>query len=209
MKTDMSASPSVDRAPSLRDAHKALTRTRIEDAAIALMEAEDPDALTLARVAAAAGVTERTLYRHFATRDALVAAVWARVSTSLVRVDEADTKETLVGHPRRLFAAFDGQAPLVRALVHTREGRELRMEGNGRRRARIVKAVREARPDLDGAARTRLAAVVQLLDSAYAWAAMQEYWDMDGETAGLAASEALACLLTPPGPTRTPKERRR
>lgn len=198
MKTRSAGTP-------LREAHKALTRDRIVEAALALMEAGDEEALTLARVADTAGVTERTLYRHFETRDALITAVWARVNESLADVAHADTPEALVAQPRRVFAVFDEKPELIRAIVHTRQGRDLRLASNAKRRARFRKVVRAARPELEEPALTRLAAVIQLLDSAYAWAAMREYWDLDGASAGEAASDAIAVLLT----RSTEKERRR
>ena len=53
---------------------------------------------------------------------------------------------------------------------------------------------------------TRLAAVAQLINSAYGWAVMQQHWDLDGTEAGLAASEALTILLglKPAGDTTPP-----
>jgi AcrR family transcriptional regulator len=190
---------------SLREAHKALTRTRIVDAALALMEAGDEHALTLAHVAETAGVTERTLYRHFETRDALLAAVWSRVNESMADMANADTPRELVAQPRRLFAAFDEKPELIRAIVHTRQGRDLRLASNAKRRARFRSVVRAARPDLEEPAVTRLAAVVQLLDSAYAWAAMREYWDLDGTASGEAASDAIEILLRAPEAKERPR----
>ncbi len=61
---------------SLRDAHKDLTRERILDAAIECLNDEELDQLTMEGVAAKAGVTKRTIYRHFATREELLKASW-------------------------------------------------------------------------------------------------------------------------------------
>src|SRR5688572_15032042 len=115
---------------SIRDAHKALTRQRILQAVLKLLEDEDPDSLTLAHVADVAGVTERTIYRHFATREELIAATWTFANQTLSSVSPPETAAELVELPRRLFAEFDTKAPLVRALVYTKQGRELRLSGN-------------------------------------------------------------------------------
>lgn len=48
------------------------TRTRIVDAALALFERQGYDATTTTQVAAAAGVTQMTFFRHFPTKDAVV-----------------------------------------------------------------------------------------------------------------------------------------
>ena len=36
---------------------------------------------------------------------------------------------------------------------------------------------------------------MQLLNSAFAWSAMRDFWDLDGKAAGEAAAEAIAILL--------------
>ena len=55
--------------------------------------------------------------------------------------------------------------------------------------------VKDAFPQIEEPQLTRLAAVAQLINSAYGWAVMQQHWDLDGTEAGLAASEALTILL--------------
>jgi AcrR family transcriptional regulator len=182
---------------SLRDAHKALTRRRILDAALQLVEAEDPDSLTLAHVARAAGVTERTIYRHFATREDLISATWARINETMVSPQQPDTPAGLIALPKHMFPSFDAREALIRAIIYTKQGRDLRMSGNSQRKTRIRRAVREARPELSDAEATRLSAVVQLLSSSFAWSVMKDYWSLDGEVAGQAASEAIARLLAP------------
>ncbi len=48
------------------------TRLRIFDVAMRLFEADGYDAVTVARIAEAADVSEMTFFRHFATKDALL-----------------------------------------------------------------------------------------------------------------------------------------
>jgi AcrR family transcriptional regulator len=60
---------------SVLDAQAELVRSQVlEGVAQLLSEGEE---LTFASVATAAGVSERTVYRHFANRDALMAAVYS------------------------------------------------------------------------------------------------------------------------------------
>ena len=61
-------------APSLADEQRELARSRIQRAAGAAL-AERGLAATVDDVAEAAGVSRRTVFRHFATRDALFVAV--------------------------------------------------------------------------------------------------------------------------------------
>ncbi|MBL8549636.1 MAG: TetR/AcrR family transcriptional regulator [Hyphomonadaceae bacterium] len=184
--------PDLRDAQNLRDAHKDLTRGRILDAALALIG--EGVEITIAAVAARAGMTDRTIYRHFSTRDDLMTAVWEKVNSGLKYHMPATTEE-LVEQPRHMFPDFDKQAAVIRAIVFSQQGHEMRMRVNDARQAAMRKAVRTARPDLKEPEFTRLCATVQLLDSAFTWSAMKDYWGLDGEEAGRAASEAIATLL--------------
>ncbi len=185
----------VEQTESLREAHRALTRKRILDAAIELLKREDLDALKLSDVAARAGMTERTLYRHFATREEMLKALWphlqARVGASGFPATAADLVET----PLWLFPNFDTEDGAVRASLHSSAGRELRRASNSERQAAIRQAVREARPGLAEPALTRLCAVIHLVAGAYGWAVMKDAWDLNGKEAGRAASDAVRLLL--------------
>ena len=185
----------MDAKPSLREHYKAETRGRILDAAIAELSVGDLEALTVARVAERAGVTERTVFRHFATRDALIAAVWPRMQRQVGSPGFPQTAQALVESPMRLFPAFDQEAALVRASTFSSAGREIRQGSNAERQAAMRACVKDAFPQIEEPQLTRLAAVAQLINSAYGWAVMQQHWDLDGTEAGLAASEALTILL--------------
>jgi AcrR family transcriptional regulator len=180
---------------TLREAHKDLTRGRILEAALRLLKAGAADSLTIAGVAAEAGVTERTIYRHFATREDLIGAVWEKVNEDIPGPLVPKTPEELIAQPRHTFPQFDVDEALVRAVITTRQGQEMRLSVNDVRQAAVRKAVRMARPDLEEPHFTRLCAVVQLLDSASCWVVLKDFWGLDGGEAGKAASQAIAVLL--------------
>lgn len=188
--TDMSTSNTT----SIRHHYKAMTRNRILDAALDLM-AQGDAALTIASVAQQAGITDRTVYRHFATREALLEAVWPRMQARVASKGFPRTAQALIQTPRELFPRFDENQNLVRASVYSESGREVRLKSNTERQAAMLACVEEALPGLSGAAKRRRAAILQLIDSAYAWAVMKDFWDLDGVEAGEAAAEAIAILL--------------
>lgn len=181
---------------SLREAQRELTRNRILDAALDLISEEALDAITLANVAARAAVTERTLYRYFATRDELIEALWPRINDRAAqgRTFPA-TPEAMIQQPSEIFPGFDREEGLTR-FVFTRQGQELRLSVNDKRQAAFLQAVATARPDLSEADRRDLAAICQLLDSSFAWVSMKDYWGLEGSRSGPLASEALDLLLT-------------
>jgi AcrR family transcriptional regulator len=184
-----------DYVTSTRQHYKDLTRERILDAMIAQMAHDRDHALTVADVAARAGVTERTIYRHFQTRDALVEAVWPRMQARVQSPGFPQSADELIATPLRLFPRFDENEHLVRASVYSESGREVRLRANGERKAAMLACVEDAMPQMDESARRRRAAVVQLIDSAYGWAVLKDFWGMDGAEAGAAAAEAIAVLL--------------
>ncbi|TDX67223.1 TetR family transcriptional regulator [Methylosinus sp. sav-2] len=185
----------------VRDAYKAMTRERILDAAIELMAKTGAEPVTIAAVAAGAGVTHRTVYRHFKTRDDLIEAVWPRLQQRVLSKGFPRTADDLVATPGRLFPRFDENAQLVRASAFSEAGLEVRLRSNAERQEAMLACVADALPGMEPQAMRRRAAVAQLIDSAYAWAALRDFWGLDGVEAGRAAGEALAVLLGRRGPS--------
>lgn len=198
-----SARSNASYSSPLRERQKADTRDLILQAVKRLLRDRGLADLSLASVAAEAGITERTVYRHFATREQLLEATWAAVNDRLGMREFPRTAMELVDRPRQVFPAFDEQGEIVRAMLASPQGRELRLRVNRDRQAAIRAAVRDARPGLREPAFTRLCAAVQLLYSASGWATMTDYWDISSEEAGKAASEAIAMLLGVPPATAT------
>jgi AcrR family transcriptional regulator len=185
-------------ASSLRDRQKADTRTLILETVERSLKDRSLSELSLAAVAREAGITERTVYRHFATREQLLAATWAAVNEAIGVKDLPRTAEELIERPKKLFPAFNRRAEVVRAMLASPQGRELRLRANKERQTAIRAVVKSARPNLREPAVTRLCAAVQMLCSASGWATMTDYWGLDSAEAGRAASEAIAVLLKSP-----------
>ena len=179
----------------LRQQYAAQTRDRILDAAIAGLKEGELEELTIARVAKDAGVTERTIYRHFQTREDLLKAVWPRMQARIGVSGYPQDVEALLAAPGRLYPRFDAEAGAVRASMYSQAGREIRMSANPARHQAMQACVAEALPKLDEQARRRRAAVIQMIGSSHGWACFKDYWGMDTEEAARAAREAIAILL--------------
>ncbi len=67
-----SPAPQPPDPPGLRERKKAETRRRIQQTALELFLAQGYDATTVEEIAAAAGVSHMTFYRHFRTKEAVV-----------------------------------------------------------------------------------------------------------------------------------------
>ena len=180
--------------PSLRDARSEVVRERVLAGVAELLTAGDD--LTFAKVAKAAGVPERTVYRHFATREALLAAVfeWANRRIGFegdLPTDGAGVVELI----RRVFPGFDEISPVVRELLIAPEGLLARLAHTGERRQAAEAVVDHEAPGLDPTSARRVAAAVQLLTTAATWNTLRDYWDMDGAEAAETAALAVELLL--------------
>lgn len=183
-------------ASPLRERQKADTRALILETVERLLTGRSLGELSLATVAQEAGVTERTVYRHFETREQLLEATWSAVNEAIGITDFPRTTGELIERPKKLFPAFEKRADVIRAMLASPQGRELRLRANAQRQSAIRAVVKSARPNLREPALTRLCAVVQVFCSASGWATMTDYWGLDSDEAGRAASEAIAKLLS-------------
>ena len=78
--------------------------------AVAMMEDAGKDTLSLRKVAAAAGVSHAALYRHFASRDALLDAVAAHGFDALTqRLSRARDRESFIAG----YLDFAGEQPVL------------------------------------------------------------------------------------------------
>jgi AcrR family transcriptional regulator len=179
----------------LRKSQAAATRERIVEASVALMQRGDE--LTYAAVAATAGVQERTVYRHFPRKEDLGAALWDWIVAHLTHADFAARDEgQLVAAMRESFAGFDADAPLIRAMLHSPQGLDVRRRQQPMRRAMFESCVDSAAPGTPPQVRERAAAALQVLYSAASWDLLRSFWDMDATEAADVIELGIRSLLT-------------
>ena len=73
--------------PRVRTAHAGLAADDVVEAALALVEREGGDALTMRRLAAELGVTTNTIYWHIGSRDELVLSVISLMARRLAQAE--------------------------------------------------------------------------------------------------------------------------
>jgi AcrR family transcriptional regulator len=173
------------------------TRLRILEAVTQLVGDDRAEELTIPRVAKRARVSIRTVYRHFPTREALFDAWgdWIEQSLELPLHSYPETLDEIRELAPRLYRVYDETAPLVRAMLSGRAARDVRQRTRRRRQKAFERALNEATAGLDAQERRRVTAVLYLLNSAPAWQAMREQWDLDGAEAGEAAAWAVRVLV--------------
>jgi len=186
-------------ASAVRGAAKRDTRDRILDAVVDVVTREGVQAFTIQNVADAAGVAHRTVYRHFATREALLdgldemldrRAAQAGISP-VFPVDPADLPQA-VGAAYRSFDVYrNGMRAYV--IMSIALGRRVRSFDRRTRSLRAILA--RAFPGLDREEARAAAGVLRLLGSTRAWFLLTTEQDMTTAAAARAVSWAMDVLL--------------
>jgi AcrR family transcriptional regulator len=151
--------------------------------------------LTFTQVARAAGLGERTIYRHFPNKEALLDGWWRAHKARIGQESFPDTLAALVQFPLRAFPAFDEEAEIIKGTILSPQGRAMTLARNDARQAAIRKAVKAEVGDLDEEKLREICAIVQLLQSATAWLTMRDYWGLSGTQSGQAASRAIQAII--------------
>lgn len=179
---------------TVREAKAAVVRDRVLDAVCDLIAAGGD--ITFTKVAAAADVPERTVYRYFPNRQALIAGLFEHVNRRIgFDGDPPTTHEAMNAMVQQVFPGFDTVAPVIDELLSSPEGRRARLASLEDRRAAAIAVVAGARPDLDSTSVRHLAAVVQVLGTAAMWRTLRDFWDLDGAAAAIAVTTAINTLL--------------
>lgn len=181
----------------LREEKARATREAILAALHDLMQgAAAPDEIGMEAIAQQAGLQRRTIFRHFASKDQLLAAFWpwlnARIGASPTPRDLAD----IIDGPRRVFPRFEAHEAAMRAALHSPTGREMRAGTVESRRALFAQALAPVCVGLPPAEARRVEALAHLLYSASAWEVLKDYGGLDGAQAGETASWALEVILS-------------
>ncbi len=178
----------------LREEQAAATRARILAACVAIMKSGAE--LTYRAVADQAGVQERTVYNHFPAKADLEDALWGWIRENLTSVTfSARTEDELLAAMRASFAGFDAGAPLIQAMLHSRQGLEVRLRQQPERSAMFRRVVDDAIPGAPPSVRAKATAAVQVLYSASAWELLRSFWGMDAGQAAEVVELAIRALL--------------
>lgn len=185
----------AEHTPGRRAQNAARTRRRVLDALRAEIIANPAADVSFDRLAETSGVNRRTIFRHFATKEAVLEAFWRDVNASLgIRVWPENTDD-LRTMPPSLFTALDSIAPIVDAAHSSGAARDMRLQARPERQARFRAALEPINQSLAPDRAEDLTAIVQLLFSATAAMSLRENWDLRGERAGRAVAWAIGALL--------------
>src|SRR3954471_5333433 len=180
----------------LRQRQTAETRAVILEALGAELAAGGLEEFSVARLARRAGVSERTVFRHFPTRETLLDGLSQWFNDRVGDFPDDVSAEAIPSTIAQVFADFDEHESLARAVLASPGGRELRRHARAARLARLDAALaptldRAVDPERAAAAR----ALVFALCSARTWQAMRDEGGLDGAAAGRAVAHAIQLIL--------------
>jgi len=181
-------------AISWRQQQSANTRDHIVAAAKNLLLDAPTEPFSHERVAQAAGVGARTVYRHFPTRADLMQALWETVRDE-TRTRFPNTEEEVVAFARTQFNEFNEREALVRASNAFPAAGELRARGSLEGRPAFRRSLAAITKNLSEWEQRRLVAVCLAIYSAPFWLLLRDRGELSGAEPGDAAAWALAALL--------------
>ena len=171
-------------ASPLRDEQTEVTRKRILDALVRTM-GKGVAGLSVPAVAAEAGVSVPTVYRHFRTKADLVAALapYLAGKTGLMEFPEV-AGDDLGAVARELYRRNEEMDAEVRAAMASQLGQEVRRRTMPDRVNLIKKNVALRVPGLSAADLDRLTRVLLILMSSATMRAYKDYLGMNAKDAG-------------------------
>ncbi len=168
----------------------------IVGAAADLLVTTPMSSLTNAVVAAQAGISERTVYRHFPTREVLFAALACEVAARIAAPEVPGSIEALPGYVHALFARFEAHAGLVEAALHSDLFPSMRDGQAARRWKALRRLLREAFPTVPTATVDGAAANLRYLLSATTWRYYRQQFAFDAARTERCVAEAVTIILT-------------
>ncbi|HTS97489.1 MAG TPA: helix-turn-helix domain-containing protein [Streptosporangiaceae bacterium] len=182
-------------AGSLRERQAAVIRDAILDAVARRLDSEDPEDIAMPQIAADAGISLRTLYRYFPTREAVFEAVGDHVVARLGLPHQIQGADD-IARVFRESAARGAQSPeLVRAMLWTRLGRRARSSHRRRRVESMMTALAEVTSHLPAQEARRRAGAVVYLASLPAWITVSEECGLSAEDAQRGIAWAIETLV--------------
>jgi AcrR family transcriptional regulator len=192
----MNDRPSPRYHSPLRDRQKQQTRDLILDAVAAILRRAELEDVTMSEVARTAEITERTVYRHFATREELLTAFWRRILRAFIRGQTGDltSLDELFDLTRATFRQFEENEGVIRAIAGSPEGREIRKKPNEQRLDTLAKLFAGLLPQLPPEQSRMIAVVAHALASASVWSHLRDFCGVQGEDAADAVTFAIGLM---------------
>jgi AcrR family transcriptional regulator len=191
----------VNDSGSLRDQQAEFTRQIVMEAAKRVLDTYSIDEFSIQKIAEEAGMSHRTVYRYFPTRQALLDSFtdWIEDSVAPIPAEALqppDTREEMLGTVRFAFERFDKFAPYFRAsLVLATRGDSIQPQRQRQRDEAIRQSLTKVLEPLDDEQAAKAYAIIRLIIGAQTWQVLHDRFELADGKAGDAAVWAVRVLL--------------
>jgi len=172
-----------------------LTRKLILDAALETLERSTVGELTVRAVARHANISERTVFRYFATREEFLDAIAEAVRARFDLPPPPETLEDLLAAPRALYTRFDAVRSLTVAALHSDLFHRMRETQAKARWMAVRKLIDEAAPERGERERRIAAANIRYYLAASTWHYYRFYFNFSLEDSIACAEAAIRDAL--------------
>jgi AcrR family transcriptional regulator len=171
------------------------TRERILAAVAELLERGESEEVTVPAVAQASGVSLRTIYRHYPTREELLEAAGRWIGDELLEHPYPCDLDAVADLFEEGARDFDERPGLVRALALSQLGRHVRGYRRRERLAAIGQALHAELTELSEPELAQAEAVLAYLHNMLAYTTLREENGFSGEDVGRAIGWAIRTLI--------------
>lgn len=183
----------------LREEQVRQTRDQILDALTELLADRRADEITTREIAARAGVSQPTVYRHFPDRTALLAGITARINELATESDQGgyalDSIDAVGARIEWLFTISDTIPVEMRAEALLNADPRRFGDDTRRHSEEMLGVVAAEFPDLDERQHLQIGGLLRLLGSSQAWLRMREEFGVPGVEAGPLMRWAVETLV--------------
>jgi AcrR family transcriptional regulator len=170
-------------------------RDAVLDVLLEQIKGDGFEDIAMEDLARSAGVSRRTLYRLFPTREALLAAAGERFAGTVGMPEEIGGPDELSATFREGSRLMERRADLARALFRSTIGRGIRAGQRSRRIQVIESALLPLTAKLDEDEARRITAVIAFLISSNTWITIQDESGLNGDEIRLGVSWAIDALV--------------
>jgi AcrR family transcriptional regulator len=188
----------VSETGTLRDQQAEFTRQILMEAAKRVIENYSVDDFTVQKVAEEAGMSHRTVYRYFPSRQELLDAFTDWMEDTVAPIDHSlpDQTDEISPIVQSAFDRFDRYAPYFRAgLLLANRGEPLQPHRQKERDQLIRQALADELDPLEPEQAEEAYAIIRHLLGAHTWQVLHDRFELQDGRSGRAVTWALEVLM--------------
>ncbi|MCB0713233.1 MAG: TetR/AcrR family transcriptional regulator [Ignavibacteriae bacterium] len=182
---------------SLRERQKDLTRDTIIEALSQILVEEGIHGFSVQSVADRAGVSHRTVYRHFPNREALLEGLGEKIEDLSALSNSLQLPRTISDFEQGIAEAFqllEDHEEMMTAFLQVSITTNFRPKQTRARDSATLEIVRDLAPALPPQEQKEAAALIRFLASSLSWMIFKTQFGLSGEEASRTVREALKMI---------------